>query len=63
MFTIIGAAIGLLIGVITIVTNATVFASVSIYSLFVSFLFIMFSFISFGGFIGLVIDTIVEKIR
>lgn len=63
MFTIIGAAIGLFLGLITVVTNAIVLFALPQLNLLLVYLIIMFSYLSFGSFTGMVIDLIIEKIK
>ena len=59
MFTIVGAAIGLFLGLITIVTNSLILASLQGLSLLLVYMIIMFSYLSFGAFSGMVIDLII----
>lgn len=63
MFTIIGAAIGVFIGLVTVITNAVVLTTLPQFNLLLVYLIIMFSFISFGSFVGMIIDLIIEKIK
>ena len=63
MFTIIGATIGLFLGLITIVTNSLILASLQELNLLLVYLIIMFSYLSFGSFTGMIIDLIIEKIK
>jgi hypothetical protein len=63
MFTIVGAAIGLFLGLITIVTNSLILASLQGLNLLLVYMIIMFSYLSFGAFSGMVIDLIIEKIK
>lgn len=63
MFTIIGSVVGVILGLITVITNAVIlFALPQLNSLLV-YLIIMFSYLSFGAFSGMVIDLIIEKIK
>jgi len=63
MFTLIGTAIGVIIGLITVVTNIVVLSALPQLNLLLVYLIIMFSFMSFGAFTGMVIDLIIEKIK
>ena len=63
MFTVIGAGIGTILGLITVITNAVVLTALPQLNLLLVYLIIMFSYISFGSFTGLVIDLIIEKIK
>lgn len=63
MFTFIGAAIGVFIGLVTVITNIVVLSALSQFNLLLVYLIIMFSYISFGSFTGMVIDLIIEKIK
>lgn len=63
MFTIIGAAIGVFIGLVTVITNAVVLTALPQFNLLLVYLIIMFSYLSFGAFSGMVIDLIIEKIK
>lgn len=63
MFTIIGAAIGTVIGLITVVTNAVMLSALPQLNFLLVYLIIMFSYLSFGSFTGMVIDLIIEKIK
>ena len=63
MFTIIGAAIGTIIGLIAVITNAVVLSALPQLNLLLVYLIIMFSFMSFGAFTGMIIDLIIEKIK
>ena len=63
MFTLIGAAIGILIGIMTSITNAEVLSHLPLFCLYFVFLIIMFSYISFGAFSGMMIDILIEKIK
>ena len=63
MFTVIGAGIGLFLGLVTVITNAVVLSVLPQLSLLLVYLIIMFSYLSFGAFAGMVIDLIIEKIR
>jgi hypothetical protein len=63
MFTIIGAGIGTIIGLITVITNAIVLSALPQLNLLLVYLIIMFSYLSFGAFSGMVIDLIIEKIK
>ena len=63
MFTVIGAGIGLFLGLVTVITNAVVLSVLPQLSLLLVYLIIMFSYLSFGAFAGIVIDLIIEKIR
>lgn len=63
MFTIIGIAIGVILGLITVITNAVVLSALPQLNLLLVYMIIMFSFMSFGAFIGMVIDLIIEKIK
>lgn len=63
MFTIIGIAIGVILGLITVITNAVVLSTLPQLNLLLVYMIIMFSFMSFGAFIGIVIDLIIEKIK
>jgi hypothetical protein len=63
MFTIVGAAIGLFLGLITIVTNSLILASLQGLNSLLVYMIIMFSYLSFGAFSGMVIDLIIEKIK
>ena len=63
MFTFIGTAIGIFIGLVTVITNAVVLTALPQLNLLLVYLIIMFSFMSFGAFTGMVIDLIIEKIK
>lgn len=63
MFTFIGAAIGVFIGLVTVITNAVVLTALPQFNLLLVYLIIMFSYLSFGAFSGMVIDLIIEKIK
>ena len=63
MFTFIGAAIGVFIGLVTVITNAVVLTTLPQFNLLLVYLIIMFSYLSFGAFSGMVIDLIIEKIK
>jgi hypothetical protein len=63
MFTIIGSVIGVLLGLITVITNAVVLSALPQLNLLLVYMIIMFSFMSFGAFAGMVIDLIIEKIK
>lgn len=63
MFTFIGAAIGVFIGLVTVITNAVVLTALPQLNLLLVYLIIMFSYLSFGAFSGMVIDLIIEKIK
>jgi hypothetical protein len=63
MFTIIGSAIGVFLGLITVVTNAVMLSALPQLNLLLVYLIIMFSYLSFGAFSGMVIDLIIEKIK
>ena len=63
MFTIIGSAVGVILGLITVITNAVILSALPQLNLLLVFLIIMLSFMSFGAFIGMVIDLIIEKIK
>ena len=63
MFTIIGIAVGVILGLITVITNAVVLSTLPQLNLLLVYLIIMFSFMSFGAFAGMVIDLIIEKIK
>lgn len=63
MFTVIGAGIGTIIGLIAVITNAVVLSALPQLNLLLVYLIIMFSYMSFGSFTGMVIDLIIEKIR
>ena len=63
MFTFIGAAIGVFIGLVTVITNAVILTALPQFNLLLVYLIIMFSFMSFGSFAGMVIDLIIEKIK
>lgn len=63
MFMFIGAAIGVFIGLVTVITNAVVLTALPQLNLLLVYLIIMFSYISFGSFTGMVIDLIIEKIK
>lgn len=63
MFTIIGSVVGVILGLITVITNAVIlFALPQLNSLLV-YLIIMFSYLSFGAFSGMIIDLIIKKIK
>ena len=62
MFTIIGSAIGVILGLIAVITNAVILSTLPQLNLLLVYMIIMFSFMSFGAFIGMVIDLIIEKI-
>ncbi len=61
MFTLIGAAIGVFIGIVTSITNAVALSHIPVFCLYIVFLIIMFSYISFGAFAGMMIDILIEK--
>ena len=63
MFTVIGAGIGTILGLITVITNAVVLSTLPQLNLLLVYLIIMFSYMSFGSFTGMVIDLIIEKIK
>lgn len=63
MFTIIGSAIGVFLGLITVVTNAVMLSALPQLNLLLVYLIIMFSYLSLGAFSGMVIDLIIEKIK
>ena len=63
MFTIAGAAVGVLIGVVTSITNAVTLSHLPLFCLYCVFLIIMFSYISFGAFTGMMIDILIEKFK
>jgi hypothetical protein len=63
MFTIIGSAIGVFLGLITVITNAVMLSALPQLNLLLVYLIIMFSYLSFGAFSGMVIDLIIEKIK
>ena len=63
MFTIIGAGIGTILGLITVITNAVMLSTLPQLNLLLVYLIIMFSYMSFGSFSGMVIDLIIEKIK
>jgi hypothetical protein len=63
MFTIIGSAIGVFLGLITVITNAVILSALPQLNLLLVYLIIMFSYLSFGAFSGMVIDLIIEKIK
>lgn len=63
MFTIIGIVIGVILGLITVITNAVVLSALPQLNLLLVYMIIMFSFMSFGAFAGIVIDLIIEKIK
>jgi hypothetical protein len=63
MFTIIGSAVGVILGLITVITNAVILSALPQLNLLLVYLIIMFSFMSFGAFAGMVIDLIIEKIK
>jgi hypothetical protein len=63
MFTIIGASIGAILGLITVITNAVMLSALPQLNLLLVYLIIMFSYMSFGSFSGMVIDLIIEKIK
>lgn len=63
MFTIIGSAIGVILGLIAVITNAVILSTLPQLNLLLVYMIIMFSFMSFGAFIGMVIDLIIEKIK
>lgn len=63
MFTIIGSAVGVILGLITVITNAVILSALPQLNLLLVYTIIMFSFMSFGAFIGMVIDLIIEKIK
>lgn len=63
MFTIVGAVIGTIIGLITVITNAVVLSALPQFNLLLVYMIIMFSYLSFGAFSGMVIDLIIEKIK
>ena len=63
MFTIIGSAVGVALGLITVITNATILSTLPQLNLLLVYMIIMFSFMSFGAFTGMVIDLIIEKIK
>ena len=61
MFTIIGSAIGIFTGLVTVITNAEAFASLSGLFLLLTFLIVMFAYISLGAFFGMAIDIVMNK--
>lgn len=63
MFTIIGSAVGVILGLITVITNAVILSALPQLNLLLVYLIIMFSYMSFGAFTGMVIDLIIEKIK
>lgn len=63
MFTIIGSAVGAILGLITVITNAVILSALPQLNLLLVYLIIMFSFMSFGAFAGMIIDLIIEKIK
>ena len=63
MFTVIGTAIGVILGLITVITNAVILSTLPQLNLLLVYMIIMFSFMSFGAFAGMVIDLIIEKIK
>ena len=63
MFTFIGTAIGVFIGLVTVIINAVVLTALPQLNLLLVYLIIMFSYMSFGAFTGMVIDLIIEKIK
>lgn len=63
MFTFIGAAVGLFLGLITVITNAVILSALPQFNLLLVYMIIMFSYLSFGAFSGMVIDLIIEKIK
>lgn len=63
MFTIIGAGIGTIIGLIAVITNAVILSALPQLNFLLVYLIIMFSYISFGSFTGMIIDLIIEKIK
>ena len=63
MFTIIGSVVGVILGLITVITNAVVLSALPQFNLLLVYMIIMFSFMSFGAFAGMVIDLIIEKIK
>ncbi len=63
MFTVIGSIIGVIIGLITVITNKVTLGTLIGLDSFLVHTIIMFSFISFGAFAGIVIDMIIDKIK
>jgi hypothetical protein len=63
MFTIVGAAIGVFLGLIAVVTNAVMLSALPQFNLLLVYLIIMFSYLSFGAFSGMIIDLIIKKIK
>ena len=63
MFTIIGSIVGVILGLITVITNAIVLSTLPQLNLLLVYMTIMFSFMSFGAFAGAIIDLIIEKIK
>ena len=63
MFTVIGASIGTVMGLIAVITNIAVLSTLPQLNLLLVYLIIMFSYISFGSFTGMIIDLIIEKIK
>ena len=63
MFTIIGSVIGVILGLITVITNTFVLSTLPQLNLFLIYTTIMFSFMSFGAFAGAIIDLVIEKIK
>lgn len=63
MFTLIGAGIGIFIGIVTSITNAAVLSNLPLFCLYFVFLIIMFSYISFGAFTGMMIDILIDNFK
>lgn len=63
MFTIIGSAVGVILGLITVITNAVILSALPQLNLLLVYLIIMFSYMSFGAFTGMIIDLIIKKIK
>lgn len=63
MFTLIGAALGVLIATITVTTNFIALSTLTGLSFVLVYMIIFASYMSFGAFIGLVVDVVVNKIR
>ena len=63
MFTVIGIVIGVILGLITVITNTVILSTLPQLNLLLVYMIIMFSFMSFGAFAGMVIDLIIEKIK
>ena len=63
MFTIIGSAVGVFIGLITVITNAVMLSALPQLNLLLVYLIIMFSYLSFGAFTGMMIDILINKIK